>query len=71
MFQNTIIKSMHSDSELFGILADKNLIIQTENMNGDSKKNLMVEYVDYTNGQTIQSLTPFYKNIRQKKEVSK
>lgn len=62
---------MHSDSQLFVILTEKNVVIQTENMNGDSKKNLMVEYADYENGQTIQSLTPFYKNIRQKKEVMK
>ncbi len=62
---------MHSSSELFEILTDKNAIIQTENMNGDSKKNLIIEYIDYKKGQTIQALIPFYKNIRQKKEVSK
>lgn len=67
MFQNTIIESMHSNSKLFIKLGDENAIIQTENINGDEKKNLMVEYIDYKNGQTIQKMIPFYENIRQKK----
>ena len=71
MFLNTLIYAMHSDSDLYQEIAKRNAIIQTENIAGDQKRNLMVEFIDYDKGQTLSSLVPFYKNIKQKKEVNK
>lgn len=66
MFANTKIETMHCNSKKIIELENENAIIQTEEIR-DNNKNLIIEYVDYANEETIQSLIPFYKNIYQKK----